>query len=128
MMAENYLAGPLSGEDLLIQTCAADNETVHQQPKDYSMYLNVLSIYFISLTILVLTFFHTELKRTKADQGEVKKQDAFTVSHNFLLSYDYKEDDIDCQCFKGDQFFFESMPNIVRRKIQEPKWKKYEED
>jgi len=68
MPLENYLGHPLDGQDHLIQTCVTENDTGHQQPKNYSTFLNFMAIYMISLTLLFLVFFNTELKRTKADQ------------------------------------------------------------
>ena len=122
MAIENCFGGPLSAEDLLIQTCSAHDDSCHQQPKDYSTFLNFMTIFLITLTLMFLIFFNTELKRSIADQGEeVKKQEAFTISRNFnrsiylpsshnftsFTSYGFMECEIDCQCFKCDQFFIE---------------------
>ena len=68
MEVENYLGIPMTDpEDLKIQTCVAQGDLGHQQPMDYSMYLNVVTGYMLCLCLLFMLGFRTEMHRTKAD-------------------------------------------------------------
>ena len=55
MQVENYFGTPLTDEEMKIQSCVADPHDAHghQQPKDYSAYLNFVAIYMVR-TITVL--------------------------------------------------------------------------
>ena len=68
MEIENYLGGPLTEEEMQIQSCVSLTDTGHQQPKDYSNYLYFITGYMMTFVIIFMIFFGTELKRTKADQ------------------------------------------------------------
>jgi hypothetical protein len=45
MEVENYFGSPLTDEEMLIQSCVAPGEDGHQQPKNYSSYLNFITGY-----------------------------------------------------------------------------------
>ena len=49
MEVENYFGSPLTEEEMQIQSCVADPNDAHghQQPKDYSAYLNFVAIYMV---------------------------------------------------------------------------------
>ena len=49
MQVENYFGSPLTEEEMQIQSCVADPHDAHghQQPKDYSAYLNFVAIYMV---------------------------------------------------------------------------------
>ena len=73
MQAENMLGTPLDQEAMAIQTCVAEGDLGHQQPKDYSSYLNFVTIYMSVLILIFIGFFNTEMKRTNADK-EAKRE------------------------------------------------------
>ena len=71
MQFENYFGTDLSDEEMKIQTCIALNDDLghgHQTPKDYSNYLNFITIYMMLLSALFMIFFKTDMKRSKADE------------------------------------------------------------
>ena len=67
MEIENHVGSPLNEEEMKIQTCVAQDDLGHQQPKDYSTYLNFITVYMLVLSCLFLLCFSTEMKRTNAD-------------------------------------------------------------
>lgn len=73
MEVENHTGGPLSEEDKLIQSCVAQGDSGHQQPKDYSGYLNFITIYMVLLSLLFMIFFKTDMKRTMADEDSKER-------------------------------------------------------
>lgn len=69
MEIENYMGNPLtSEEDLKIQSCVAEGDSGHQQPKDYSSYLNFITGYMLVLSVLFMLCFSTVMHRTNADE------------------------------------------------------------
>merc|ERR1712018_345169 len=72
MIVENPLGYPLTDEEMKIQTCVAEGDHGHQQPKDYSSYLNFVTIYMLVLCALFMLCFKTEMKRTNADENSKK--------------------------------------------------------
>ena len=66
MVIENYMGTSLVNND--IQTCVKPGDTGHQQPKDYSSYLNFIAVYIGLTQLLFILFFDTEMKRSKADE------------------------------------------------------------
>ena len=71
MQFENYFGAELSEEEMKIQTCIDLNDDLqhgHQNPKDYSNYLNFITIYMMLLSALFMIFFKTDMKRSKADE------------------------------------------------------------
>ena len=74
MVVENPLGYDLSPEEMEIQTCVENGDEGHQQPKDYSSYLNFITIYMLVLCALFMLCFKTEMKRTIADEDSKKKE------------------------------------------------------
>ena len=72
MVVENSLGYPLTEEEMKIQSCVALGEDGHQQPKDYSSYLNFITIYMLVLSALFMLCFKTEMKRANADEFSKK--------------------------------------------------------
>ncbi len=70
MQVENSFGGPLDEEGMSVQSCVLEGEHGHQQPKDYSSYLNFITVYMCSLIVIFIVFFRTELHRTNADNAE----------------------------------------------------------
>ena len=79
MVVENPLGNPLTEEEMKIQSCVALGEDGHQQPKDYSSYLNFITIYMLVLCALFMLCFKTEMKRANAD--ELSKKVAENSNH-----------------------------------------------
>ena len=65
IQVEGYLGPPLSDEDMEIQTCIEPGEAGHEQPKDYSNYLNFITGYMTFFILVFIFFFRTEMKRCK---------------------------------------------------------------
>jgi FLVCR family MFS transporter 7 len=74
MELENHISSDLSKEKMEIQTCVDPSDHGHQQPKDYSNYLNFITVYMLLLGLLFMLFFKTEMKRTNADDSSKKAQ------------------------------------------------------
>ena len=73
MEMENHISSDLSPEMMEIQTCVAKDDHGHQQPKDYSAYLNFITVYMLILGLLFMIFFKTEMKRSNADDESKEK-------------------------------------------------------
>lgn len=73
MMIENHVGTPLSDEDMKIQTCVDAGDVGHQQPKDYSNYLNFITVYMLLLSALFMICFKTEMKRSNADEDSKER-------------------------------------------------------
>ena len=73
MEMENHISSDLSPEMMEIQTCVAKDDHGHQQPKDYSAYLNFITVYMLLLGLLFMIFFKTEMKRSNADDESKEK-------------------------------------------------------
>ena len=73
MEMENHISFDLSDDLMEIQTCVAEGDHGHQQPKDYSAYLNFITVYMLLLGLLFMIFFKTEMKRTNADDESKEK-------------------------------------------------------
>ena len=74
MELENHISSDLSEEKMKIQTCVDPSDLGHQQPKDYSNYLNFITVYMLLLGLLFMLFFKTDMKRTNADDSSKKAQ------------------------------------------------------
>ena len=61
MIVENPLGYPLTDEEMKIQTCVAEGDHGHQQPKDYSSYLNFVTIYMLVLCALFMLCFNVSV-------------------------------------------------------------------
>ena len=73
MVVENYVGTPLSADQMLIQTCVSEHDGGHQQPKDYSSYLNFITVYMLLLSVLFMICFRTEMKRSNADEDSKER-------------------------------------------------------
>ena len=73
MEMENNISSDLSDDLMKIQTCVAEGDHGHQQPKDYSAYLNFITVYMLLLGLLFMIFFKTEMKRSNADDESKEK-------------------------------------------------------
>ena len=54
-------------ESLFLDISMSDSGNKKLQSKDYSSYLDFITIYMISLCVIFLIFFKTKMKRTIAD-------------------------------------------------------------
>ena len=78
MEMENHISSDLSEDKMDIQSCVARDadghfDEGHQQPKDYSAYLNFITVYMLLLGLLFMIFFKTEMKRSNADDESKEK-------------------------------------------------------
>ena len=73
MEMENHISSDLDDEKMEIQTCVSKDDHGHQQPKDYSAYLNFITVYMLLLGLLFMLFFKTEMKRSNADDESKEK-------------------------------------------------------
>ena len=76
MGVENHMGKPFSPDspEMKTQICVVSNDTEdHLMPKDYSSYLNFITVYMVSLSALFLFCFRTEMKRTNADENSKDK-------------------------------------------------------
>merc|ERR1711971_500877 len=74
MELENHISSDLTEEKMDIQKCVDPSDHGHQQSKDYSNYLNFITVYMLLLGLLFMLFFKTEMKRTNADDSSKKAQ------------------------------------------------------
>ena len=76
MYMENHLGTPFpkNSEESEIQSCVSKEDTGHQQPKDYSSYLNFITVYMVVMSCIYMVFFKTDMKRTKADEESATKE------------------------------------------------------
>ena len=77
MLLENLLNDPLDPEAMEIQTCTKEGHQ-HQDPRDYSKYLNFLAVFVWVMFAIFVVFFKTEMKRSNADK--LHKESAATTS------------------------------------------------
>ena len=56
MGLENVLNSELDEASLKIQTCVGEDDHGHQQPRDYSSYLNALAIYRYLCKLKIMKF------------------------------------------------------------------------
>ena len=70
MYMENHLGTPFpkNSPESEIQSCVSKEDAGHQQPKDYSSYLNFITVYMVVMSCIYMVFFKTDMKRTKADE------------------------------------------------------------
>ena len=73
MIVENHMGTPLTESQMEVQTCVIDPHEGHQQPKDYSDYLNFITVYMLLLSVLFMIFFKTEMKRSNADEDSKER-------------------------------------------------------
>lgn len=73
MEIENHVGTPLNEEEMKLQTCVAHGDLGHQQPKDYSTYLNFITVYMLCLSVLFMVCFRTEMKRSNADENSKER-------------------------------------------------------
>ena len=91
MVVENSLGYPLTKEEMKVQSCVALGEDGHQQPKDYSSYLNFITIYMLVLSALFMLCFKTEMKRANADELSKKVLSAENASSNHVREIESAE-------------------------------------
>ena len=85
MYMENHLGTPFpkNSEESEIQSCVSKEETgtgKHQQPKDYSSYLNFITVYMVIMSCIYMVFFKTDMKRTKADEESSKERSKIVIN------------------------------------------------
>ena len=101
MEMENHISSDLDDEKMEIQTCVSKDDHGHQQPKDYSAYLNFITVYMLLLGLLFMLFFKTEMKRSNADeeskekakimsdpenQGSIEETESLTTTHTAKIA------------------------------------------
>ena len=82
MYMENNLGTPFdpNSPESEIQSCVSKEDTGHQQPKDYSNYLNFITVYMVIMSCIYMVFFKTDMKRTKADEESSKERSKIVIN------------------------------------------------
>ena len=82
MYMENHLGTPFpkNSKESEIQSCVSKEDTGHQQPKDYSNYLNFITVYMVIMSCIYMVFFKTDMKRTKADEESSKERSKIVIN------------------------------------------------